>query len=172
MINACREIQPNPNSFAFAGMETYEPVEPFRVTLKSNFERLWPHLGLGVTVGCFVGAGYGIAIGFGTLKCVRRTQCVVVPSTSPFVHSGALSGAFCGIASGTGFGAGIARGIGYAWSLKQLNPFPKTEKKRRHSVSFLHLYSLPVELMRWVCRETVAICSTLTASIGQELKVA
>jgi len=66
------------------------------------------------------------------------------------------------------FYAGIARGIGYAWSLKQLNPFPKTEKKKRHSVSFLHLYSLPVELMRWVCRETVAICSTLTASIGQE----
>lgn len=59
-----------------------EDVETFRVALKNNFERLWPHLGIGVTVGCFVGGGYGLAIGFGTLKCFRRTECVVVPSTS------------------------------------------------------------------------------------------
>eukprot|EP00871_Galdieria_phlegrea_P005500 jgi/Galph1/5951/GphlegSOOS_G4571.1 len=83
--------------------------EPFRVTLKSNFERLWPHLGIGVTVGCFVGGGYGIAVGFGTLQCVRKTQCVAVPSTSAFAHSGYLTGAFCGIAFGTGLVQVVSR---------------------------------------------------------------
>ncbi|EME32725.1 hypothetical protein Gasu2_22500 [Galdieria sulphuraria] len=143
------------------GTEASEEVEPFRVSLKNNFERLWPHLGLGVTVGCFMGGGYGLAIGFGTLKCLRRTQCVVVPSTSPFVHSGYLSGAFCGIGFGSGFGAGIARGIGYAWSLKQLNPFPKRLDGKKPNVSVNHLCSLPTEFIRWIYLETKAFCKKI-----------
>lgn len=76
-----------------------------------------PRAGLGVCAGCFIGAGYGLAVGFGRLTPAGGGRALVRPTfdLTPFAHDGSLAGAFCGIAVGVGFGTMLAAGIGYQW---------------------------------------------------------
>lgn len=91
--------------------------------MSENWSRYTPRGGAGIAAGCFVGVGYGLAVGFGRVFCFRRNQCVVVPSTSPFAQDGALAGCFCGVALGAGFGSGVARGVGLAGRLADILAF-------------------------------------------------
>lgn len=65
--------------------------------------------GVGVSAGCFAGAGYGLVIGLGRVT-QTRAGALVTPSTRPFAHDGALAGAFCGVAFGAAAGSMLAQG--------------------------------------------------------------
>lgn len=73
---------------------------------------IWTPVGaaVGVSAGCFAGAGYGIVVGLGTVRR-SRAGAVVMPSMTPFAHDGALAGAFCGVTAGGGAGGMIAHGL-------------------------------------------------------------
>lgn len=66
--------------------------------------------GVGVCAGCFLGSGYGYAVGLGRVTGTRFGG-VVVPSMEPFAHQGALAGAFCGVSFGAGMGTMLAQGL-------------------------------------------------------------
>ncbi|KAA8494913.1 hypothetical protein FVE85_3154 [Porphyridium purpureum] len=79
---------------------------------------------LGISGGCYVGAGFGFAVGIGNLWMLpgKSDTAIVTPSLQlqPFAHQGYLVGAFCGVAIGSGFGASVAKGIGFAFELEAL----------------------------------------------------
>ena len=93
---------------------------PVAIDPADNLNRVRPRAGVGIAVGCFVGAGYGIVVGLGRPYCIRRDQCVVVPAATPFAQEGLLMGCYCGVALGVGFGPSLARGIGFAAELGDL----------------------------------------------------
>lgn len=75
-----------------------------------------PQIGTGLSVGCFAGGGYGLAVGVGRLRPIGQNSAIVTPSLSaPFAHNGALVGAFCGVVAGGGFASAVAVHIGYRW---------------------------------------------------------
>ncbi|KAK4533100.1 hypothetical protein CCYA_CCYA15G3957 [Cyanidiococcus yangmingshanensis] len=96
---------------------------PVRFDPRNNFRRFWPRTGVGLSVGCFIGAGYGVCFGLGRPIRLRRNQCFVLPSLEPFAQDGLVYGCFCGVVFGAGFGSGVARGLGFAWTLKDLLNF-------------------------------------------------
>lgn len=104
-------------------MNEPKKVWPVQFDPRDNYRRFWPRAGVGLSVGCFVGAGYGVCFGLGRPYRFRRQQCVVVPSLEPFAQDGLVVGCFCGVAFGIGFGSGVARGIGFAWTRKDLLNF-------------------------------------------------
>lgn len=89
------------------------------VRSRSEYEipRVGPQLATGVTIGCFAGTGYGLAIGMGTVISGSRHTAVIVPSprSQPFAHDGPMVGAFCGVVAGGGFATGIGAHLGYRW---------------------------------------------------------
>ena len=66
----------------------------------------------GISIGCFVGVGYGLVIGFGKNTNTRRSHAIVCPARNPFVYTGLLNGCYCGIIIGIGFGSGLVNTIG------------------------------------------------------------
>lgn len=78
-----------------------------------------PQAALGLSVGCFMGAGYGLFVGFGTLRPLGRNTALVMPdlSATPFAYDGSLAGAFCGATLGAGFASAVAVHLGYSWSI-------------------------------------------------------
>lgn len=90
-----------------------------------------PHAGVGVSVGCFAGAGYGLAVGVGQVHTVTRKSALIQPSlAAPFAHEGAMVGAFCGVLAGGGFGAAVALHIGYQWQ-RGMNDLSRSIEKVR-----------------------------------------
>lgn len=81
--------------------------------------RVGPQLATGVTIGCFAGTGYGLAIGVGTIVSGSRNTAIIVPSprSQPFAHDGPMVGAFCGVVAGGGFATGIGAHLGYRWQV-------------------------------------------------------
>lgn len=72
--------------------------------------------GVGAWVGCFAGAGYGLAVGVGAVK--RRARFGGLDFVSPLparviVHDGALAGAYCGV----GVGVGVGRMLAFGWGI-------------------------------------------------------
>lgn len=78
-----------------------------------------PRAAAGLSIGCFAGAGYGLAVGIGHMRPFGRKSAVVTPSLSstPFAHDGTIVGAFCGVMVGVGFASAVAFHIGYEWTL-------------------------------------------------------
>lgn len=78
-------------------------------------------MGAGVSVGCFAGTGYGLAVGMGSVAAtsVTRNTALVVPfgKAQAFAHDGAMVGAFCGVVIGGGFASGVGAHFGYRWPL-------------------------------------------------------
>lgn len=101
-------------------MAAHEPAQrppaQFPIKIKSSLNAS-PYAAAGVSIGCFAGAGYGLAVGIGNLRLVGRKNAVVLPSLSPvpFAHDGAILGAFCGVMCGVGFASTVAVHIGYQW---------------------------------------------------------
>lgn len=79
-----------------------------------------PQAGVGVSVGCFAGAGYGLTVGFGSIVATtpNNNNALVVPSlkAQAFAHDGALVGAFCGVVLGGGVASGIGAHFGFRWT--------------------------------------------------------
>lgn len=106
-------------------MESPIPDPPEQILQKPVLPHLRPHspiypqAALGLSIGCFAGAGYGLSVGIGALRPVGQKAAVVTPSTSakPFAHDGPLVGAFCGVFAGAGFASAIAMHLGYHGSL-------------------------------------------------------
>lgn len=78
-----------------------------------------PRLGVGVSIGCFAGVGYGLAVGIGNVLGSSRNTTLIVPSVTSkaFAHDGAMAGAFCGVVVGGGFATGVGAHFGYRWAL-------------------------------------------------------
>lgn len=78
----------------------------------SDDDSLWTPLGagVGVSAGCFAGAGYGVVVGLGSVRRVH-SGALVTPSMTPFAHDGYVAGAFCGVAIGGGGGSMLANGL-------------------------------------------------------------
>lgn len=78
-----------------------------------------PKVGVGVSIGCFIGAGHGLTVGIGTLRPITRDVSLVfpTPSQTPFAYNGTIIGAFCGVSAGVGFFSSIAVHLGYRWRL-------------------------------------------------------
>lgn len=74
------------------------------------------HSAAGISVGCFIGTGYGLAVGVGRIRSLGSQTALVTPSATPFAHDGALTGAFCGVMVGAGFGSAVALHLGYTYS--------------------------------------------------------
>jgi len=62
---------------------------------------------IGLSVGCYLGSGYGLTFGFGTPFYYKFGLCTVIPSRNVFFHSGYISGCFIGLTLGTGINTGI-----------------------------------------------------------------
>ncbi|OSX76360.1 hypothetical protein BU14_0196s0027 [Porphyra umbilicalis] len=84
---------------------------------------LRPRVLVGVSVGCFAGVGHGWAVGMGRLTRVRPELALVTPGGAVFAHRGTLVGAYCGVGVGGGVATALMNGIGYVWTLRQLNPW-------------------------------------------------
>lgn len=101
--------------------ETAQHPEDWRQAVRGRHEKTIPRVGLqlatGVTIGCFAGTGYGLAIGMGTIISGSRNTAVIVPSprSQPFAHDGPMVGAFCGVVAGGGFATGVGVHLGYRW---------------------------------------------------------
>lgn len=78
-----------------------------------------PRLGVGVSIGCFAGVGYGLAVGIGSVLGSSRNTTLIIPSATSkaFAHDGAMAGAFCGVVVGGGFATGVGAHFGYRWAL-------------------------------------------------------
>lgn len=78
-----------------------------------------PQAGMGLSVGCFMGAGYGLFVGFGNLRSLGKNTALVSPdfSARPFAYDGSLAGAFCGASLGAGFASAIGIHLGFTWSI-------------------------------------------------------
>lgn len=74
---------------------------------------------MGVSVGCFMGAGYGLFVGFGNLMPLGKHTALVYPdfSARPFAYDGSLAGAFCGATLSAGFASAVGMHLGYSWSI-------------------------------------------------------
>lgn len=96
--------------------ETWETVRGRQrnLTIRPN-----PQLAVGLSIGCFAGAGYGLAVGVGTIVSGSRNTAVIAPSLTsrPFAHDGPMVGAFCGVIAGGGFATGIGSHLGYRWDV-------------------------------------------------------
>lgn len=92
------------------------PFVPSKV-LVGRRGRAEPQAAVGASVGCFAGAGYGLAVGFGRVRAVGGAFSLVRPGAAPFAHDGAVAGAFCGVFVGAGFAAAVAVHLGYSWRI-------------------------------------------------------
>lgn len=92
-----------------------------------------PQAALGLSVGCFVGTGYGLFVGFGSLRPFGRNSALVTPdlSATPFAYDGTLTGAFCGATLGAGFASAVAMHVGYRWSILA-DLLPSRDVAQRH----------------------------------------
>lgn len=79
-----------------------------------------PQAGVGVSLGCFAGVGYGLSVGIGTVIATtpNNNNAIIVPSlkTQAFAHDGAMLGAFCGVVVGGGLATGIGAHFGFRWT--------------------------------------------------------
>lgn len=119
----------NPSSVGHVEPTTPQPtaatVKPnkFRAALRRQpaiSVNAAPKLGVGVSVGCFAGTGYGLAVGIGSVTgTTTRNTALIVPSfkAQAFAHDGAMVGAFCGVVLGGGFATGIGAHFGFRFSL-------------------------------------------------------
>nr|UXY87097.1 hypothetical protein 1634Bnrm1_p057 [Cryptomonas sp.] len=95
--------------------------------IKKSIDKKFSPFGMrrffGISSGCFFGTGYGLVIGFGKIYNISNSVHIICPSRNPFIHSGLLTGCYCGIALGVGFGSGLVNTIGITEKIRFT--FPK-----------------------------------------------
>lgn len=140
-------IRSPPTSTPLSMASTYRTAAPLSPPPTTPID---PQVGVGISIGCFIGASHGLTVGIGRLSPLTRDVSLVIPTPSqtPFAYNGTIIGAFCGVSAGAGLFSSIAVHLGFRWRVLS-DILVRRELVRNGEKGHEGLMRLAQRLVRW-----------------------